>query len=197
MSDDSNNFWKWAAGILGTIISGVAVHYLTKGITPDKNPVIQSIPTPNKQIPNEKPVSTPTTPNEQPVPIPTTPNEQPVQNTSTSVPNISPEQEVNSYFNDINSNLYQSAWDRLPTALQTDEDIHPNGFKSFEKWYESMSSVDVKEVNVAESNSDSAEVNARVGYNFKDSRTVSNSLRFLLSWDSQAEKWRIEEIKRN
>jgi hypothetical protein len=107
------------------------------------------------------------------------------------------EEEVRNYYSNINNGRYQAAWDRLPTALQTDEDIHPNGFKSFEKWYESMSSVDVKEVNVAESNSDSAEVNARVGYNFKDSRTVSNSLRFLLSWDSQAEKWRIEEIKRN
>ncbi|MEM7556454.1 MAG: hypothetical protein AAF378_20605 [Cyanobacteria bacterium P01_A01_bin.84] len=185
MSDNSNNFWKWAAGILGTIISGVVVHYLTKGINPDKNPVIQSIPTPNKPKLSE-----------QPVPTPTILNEQPVLSTSTSLPNVSPEKEVNSYFNDINGGRYQAAWDRLPTAIQENENMHPNGFKSFEEWYESMNSVDVKEVNVAESNSESAEVNTRIAYNF-DNKAVSSSLRFLLSWDSQAEKWRITEIKKN
>ena len=81
--------------------------------------------------------------------------------------------------------------------MQKNKSIHPKGFKSFEEWYESMNYVDIKEVNVAESNSYSAEVNARVAYNFKDSRTAPNSLRFLLSWDSQAQKWRITKIEKN
>ncbi|MEM6398778.1 MAG: hypothetical protein AAF757_00890 [Cyanobacteria bacterium P01_D01_bin.116] len=107
------------------------------------------------------------------------------------------EEEVRNYYSNINNGRYQAAWDRLPTAIQKDKGRHPKGFKSFEEWYESMNSVDVKEVNVAESNSDSAEVNARIAYNFKDDRIVPNSLKFLLFWDSQAEKWRITEIKRN
>ncbi len=49
MSDGSNGFWKWVAGIIATIISGVTVYYLTEGASPDKqNPVIQPIPTPNE-----------------------------------------------------------------------------------------------------------------------------------------------------
>lgn len=109
----------------------------------------------------------------------------------------SPEQEIVTHFSDINNRLYQAAWDRLPTALQENKDVHPDGFKSFEEWYESMTSVDVKEVNVKNNDSDNAEVNVRVGYNFKDGRTGSNSLRYLLSWDIQAEKWRIIKIKKN
>jgi serine/threonine-protein kinase len=109
----------------------------------------------------------------------------------------SPKQEVVNYFSDINDGQYQTAWDRLPTALQENKTVHPDGFASFEEWWESMTYVDVREVNVAENNSDNAEVNVRIGYNFKGGSFGSNSLRFLLSWDSQVEKWRITAIKIN
>ena len=177
MSDDNNNFWQWIARILGSIIGGVIVYYLTEGLSTKINE-------PTRE-PTNTPSSTPASP---PISISITPP---------PIPRIPPEEEVNSYFNDINNRLYQAAWDRLPTTLQTNKNFHPEGFKSFEKWYEKMNSVDVIEVNVAENYSNRAEVNTRIVYNFKDGRTGTNSLRFLLSWDSQEEKWRITEFKKN
>jgi hypothetical protein len=183
-------------GLIGIlIVTGIAIYNISSGkeveaikwlggaevkFRPSQMPTVTDKTQPSTKIPKLEPVV--------------------VETAAPKFDRLTPKQEIDAYFNDINSGLYEAAWDRLPTALQENKDVHPNQFKSFEEWYESMNSVDVKnvkKVNVAENNSDSAEFDVLVVYNFKNGKFVSNSLRFLLSWDSQAEKWRIAEIKIN
>jgi serine/threonine protein kinase, bacterial len=74
----------------------------------------------------------------------------------------SPESEVLNYYNDVNSHRYQSAWDRLPIKLQENKNIHPNGYASFTSWWQTVESVDVKQVSIIEKNVNNAKVYANL-----------------------------------
>lgn len=114
-------------------------------------------------------------------------------NSNTQVP--SPSTEVVNYYNDINGGRYQSAWEKLPPALQSSTRVHPNGYASFEDWWEKVQSIEVQQVDVIENNPNNAVVNARVVYNMKAGNAKAVSLRYILTWDSQAQRWRFRRIQ--
>lgn len=114
---------------------------------------------------------------------------------STSQP--SPESEVLNYYNDVNSHRYQSAWDRLPIELQENRNVHPNGYASFTSWWETVESVDVKQVSIIEKNANNAKVNANLAYNMKKGNNKPLSLTYNLFWDSLVQQWKLVKVKVN
>jgi hypothetical protein len=67
---------------------------------------------------------------------------------STSTNITLPDNLVRSYFDNIKSGQYQKAWDMLPSDLQGNKSVHPNGYKSFTDWWQ-KTGVDVEAVKVA------------------------------------------------
>ena len=118
-----------------------------------------------------------------------------LNNSRNQIERPSPEKAIEDYYEDINNGQYRAAWERLPEGLQKDEDLHPNGYFSYVNWWETIDSVELKDLNIAEDNPDTAKVDVELAYNKNDGKVSSQKLQFSLFWDYDGDKWMFAKIR--
>jgi hypothetical protein len=102
---------------------------------------------------------------------------------------------VANYYGDINGRNYQAAWNKLPVELQNDTKVHPVGYKSFEDWWNSVDSIEIRNIRVVSRDNEKAEAIARTVYRMKDGRIAPYTLRYSLEWDANKQGWAIAKIR--
>jgi hypothetical protein len=112
-----------------------------------------------------------------------------------SISQASAESFVVQYYQDINNHQYQSAWNKLPSALQNDRGIHPNGYQSFVDFYKRLAGVQLTSSSVLEQDDSHAIVNADLKCEFKGGKTSSLFLRFHLIRNSDKKSWQLNKVK--
>ncbi|MFL0603964.1 hypothetical protein [Cylindrospermopsis raciborskii] len=136
-------------------------------------------------------------------PIPNTKSQIParadsVQKSYTATQNtsrISPEQVIRDYYDKINNQQYDTAWDIYPSTVKEDLNLHPNGYDSYLGWWTQVESVRVIRVSVQSEDKNSAIVNFRGEYSMKNRRLLPVRLRFYLDWNQNNATWYVTQIK--
>jgi hypothetical protein len=117
-----------------------------------------------------------------------------VKSISSSTGSTSADSLVQSYFTNIKSGQYQKAWDMLPSDMQRNKSIHPNGYNSFTDWWK-KTSVDVDAVKIVSQSDQEAVVNADVRYKSQKGSPQPLHLRYFLKRNSSTDNWVITKIK--
>jgi ribulose bisphosphate carboxylase small subunit len=107
----------------------------------------------------------------------------------------SPEKIVSTYYQDINDRQYQSAWNKLPSDLQQNRSIHPQGYQSFIGFFDRMKSIQVNELIVVEETASQAVVAADLNCEFRKDVKSPLFLRFVLNRNDYNQQWEISRIK--
>jgi serine/threonine protein kinase, bacterial len=107
----------------------------------------------------------------------------------------SPEKLISTYYQDINDRQYQSAWDKLPSDLQQNRNIHPQGYQSFAGFFDRMKSIQVNELIVVEETASQAIVAADLNCEFRKDVKSPLFLRFILNKNNPNQQWEISKIK--
>ncbi|MBD2438653.1 serine/threonine-protein kinase [Nostoc sp. FACHB-110] len=106
----------------------------------------------------------------------------------------SPEQFVQDYYARINEGQYQAAWNLLSPSYQNNQRLHPNGYLSYLDWWGGqVGSVNVDQVSVVESNTETSTVDAQLTYFMKSGKQVSSSVTLSLLWDVDNNRWAISD----
>jgi serine/threonine protein kinase, bacterial len=147
-----------------------------------KIPVASTLPTANNPPVSKAPI--------QPTPITLQP---PTQNPP--VNNADPSAMVTGYYNDLNSRNYGAAWSKLPADLQGNRQVHPAGYKSYEDWWTSVNSIEVRNVRLVSRTPQKAEAIASTVYHMKNGRSAPYSLRYFLDWNETSQSWQITKIR--
>ncbi|TFI54849.1 serine/threonine protein kinase [Mastigocladus laminosus UU774] len=130
-------------------------------------------------------------------PIPTqtpTPEETTATNPENTRP--SPEEFIQTYYATINQGQYQTAWYQLSPNYQNNKRLHPNGYLSYIDWWGGkVQQVEVEQVSLIESNTETAIVSAQLKYILKTGNESSSSINFSLLWDAENNKWVIADTK--
>jgi hypothetical protein len=114
----------------------------------------------------------------------------------TGISQPSPLPIVQNYLDLIRNRNYEPAWDMLPDSMKEDKQLHPNGYQSFYEWYNSISRLDVNDLSILESNTDSAAVKADLHYELSSGRELNFKLKFGLEFDSESRQWQIVAVKK-
>jgi hypothetical protein len=107
----------------------------------------------------------------------------------------SPEKLISTYYQDINDRQYQSAWAKLPSDLQQNRNIHPQGYQSFAGFFDRMKSIQVNELMVVEETASQAVVAADLNCEFRKDVKSPLFLRFVLNKNDPNQQWKISKIK--
>ncbi len=183
-----------AGGLIGSaIVIGFALNNrqpLNESATIRNEP--QETPTPITT-----PIPSPRVSDYSPTPIASpTPSVQLSSPTPTPVDRPSPEQAIQNYYANINQGQFQTSWDLLSPSLQNNRKLHPKGYVSYIDWWGNrVQSVDVKQVNLVQTNSETATVNARLQYSMKNGKTIPGSVNFILLWDAQSGRWIVGDAR--
>jgi serine/threonine-protein kinase len=192
--------------VLGGVIGGLTLIGLVAAALILKNqpPTLTSqtpLPSPTTQSQTFNPTPTPIpptpTPYSTPTPIPPTPT--PYIPTPTPQPTVnkpSPEQTLINYYNAINRGDYGEAWNMLPSSLQNNPRVHPDGFQSFKSWFQKTTPITVNSVQQVRQSTNTALVKVRYRY-VLNSRSRSMSLSYNLVWNSSQQRWLIESVRKN
>ena len=130
----------------------------------------------------------------QSVPIPTESSQS--SSTPPAVDKPSPEEFVQNYYTIINKREYQTAWNQLSPALQSNKKLHPKGYLSYIDWWGGqVQSIDIEQVNLVEASTDTATVDAQLKYFLKTGKEVPASVRFSLLWDAESNRWVLAAAK--
>jgi serine/threonine protein kinase, bacterial len=167
-----------------------------------KSPEPRKSPEPSKTV-VASPPSTPKPPaSNSPTPStpspPTTPTPPSSSSPSTPTPITNtpdPANTVSDYYGDLNSRNYNSAWNKLPVELRDNTKVHPAGYQSFEDWWNSVDSIEIRNIRVVSRDNEKAEAIARTVYRMKDGRTAPYTLRYSLEWDANKQGWAIAKIR--
>ncbi|AKG22057.1 serine/threonine-protein kinase [Calothrix sp. 336/3] len=158
----------------------------------------------------ETPVTTQT---ESPEPIDSTTeaSPQPTQtpeNTPTPIATITPTTEpqteqpapdnfIRNYYGTINQGDLQTGWNQLAPEYQSRRKLHPKGYKSYTQWWSGqVQNVQVQGVDLVETNSETATVDAQVKYVMKNGQEIPERVRFSLTWDTTSNRWLIADARR-
>jgi serine/threonine protein kinase, bacterial len=106
-----------------------------------------------------------------------------------------PANTITSYYSDINSRNYKTAWSKLPPDLQADRQVHPEGYSSFESWWNSVEAIDVRNVRILNQTPKSSEALVLTVYRMKNGRVQPYRLRYWLGWNEATQKWEITKIR--
>lgn len=109
-------------------------------------------------------------------------------------PQLSPQETVSTYYQNLNEGNLEAAWEKLPKELQNNPRVHPQGYISYAKWFNQVDSIDVQTIEVKEEKEDSAKVDVRFKYNMKNGKTSNHYLRYNLIWDKEKESWQFWQI---
>lgn len=107
------------------------------------------------------------------------------------------EQTLRDYYSAINSRQYQTAWNQLSIQHQNNTKSHPNGLNSFTEWWEQVTQVEIQQLISQKTSNQTATVDSRLYYSMQSGRTISQSLRYFLVWDTSSQKWLINKIQKN
>jgi hypothetical protein len=117
-----------------------------------------------------------------------------IASASSSANTTAPDTLVQNYFASIKNGQYQKAWDMLPSDMQRNKSIHPNGYNSFTDWWK-KTSVDVDAVKIVSQSDREAIVNADVRYKAQKGSPHPLHLRYFLKRNSSTDNWVITKIK--
>jgi hypothetical protein len=106
----------------------------------------------------------------------------------------SPEKIVSTYYQDINDRQYQSAWNKLPSDLQQNRSIHPQGYQSYTDFFDRMRSIQINELIVVEETASQAIVAADLNCEFRKDVKSPLFLRFVLNKNDHNQQWKIFRI---
>ena len=107
---------------------------------------------------------------------------------------LSPQETVSTYYQNLNKGNLEAAWEKLPKALQNNPRVHPQGYISYAKWFNQVDSIDVQTIEVREEKEDSAKVDVRFKYNMKSGQVSNHYLRYNLIWDEETKSWQFWQI---
>ena len=118
----------------------------------------------------------------------------PLNSSSNQIQRPDPKKVIEDYYNYINNGQYRAAWERLPEGLQSDKDLHSDGYFSYVNWWETIASVNLQNLDVVENNSDTAQVDVQLAYNKSDGTVSPQNLHFSLFWDYDTNQWMFAKI---
>lgn len=107
-----------------------------------------------------------------------------------------PQQAVLDYYASINREDYPTAWGLLPASLQNNKRIHPQGYSSFESWFQSLRPITVTDISVI----DQSDSQAIVGADYRcviNGKPKAEKLRYTLAWNQSLQRWQIESIRQS
>ena len=191
--------WRWIfLGAISPLLLGLVGFGIYTAVTPKSVPVniIVQAPSPSPaNSPSTSSTSSPTTQQSSPL----SPSSSPIITTSptTSSPGnntTSPEDIVRTYYDNIKSGRYSESWNMLPTSMQKDQSLHPNGYASFRDWW-TKTNVDVDVVRLAESSSTVAVVDVDVRFTANRGNPRPLHTRYFFTKDPVSNSWTISKIK--
>ena len=105
------------------------------------------------------------------------------------VPATDPGQFIHEYFNAVwQIRNYNYLWSLSTPGFQ--ENASPGGYQEFTSWWESVASVDILNVAVANNDGHHASVNVHVTFHLKDKETLSNrGYQYDLTYDPYRQTW--------
>jgi serine/threonine protein kinase len=107
-----------------------------------------------------------------------------------------PRDTVRDYYSKINKRDYSGAWDSLPTALQNNKSVHPNGYNSFLDWWENqVTEIEIQQINLISQTDRDAVVDADIKYLIKNKRVLFHAIRYYLAKDDRTHDWIIQKIR--
>lgn len=106
---------------------------------------------------------------------------------------LSPDQIITYYFFNIIQGEYKKSWNLLPSNLQRNPSIHPNGYNSFADWWKDAN-VGVDAIKLVSQNDREAVVNADVQY-IKRNSSRPFRLQYTLRKDKGSGNWAIATVK--
>ncbi|MEC4892794.1 MAG: serine/threonine-protein kinase [Oscillatoria sp. PMC 1051.18] len=112
------------------------------------------------------------------------------------VPKPSSQTALINYYEAINNQQYQAAWNLRTPSSQNDETQHPEGYKSFTDWWTQVRRVDILDLDVVGESGDFATVDSELRYFLNSGKTIDQSLRFNFIWDNQREEWLLDDVER-
>jgi hypothetical protein len=191
--------WRWISiGAASPLLLGLIGFGIYTAVTPKSVPVNIIV-----QAPLPSPASTPPPTSNNPSPI-TQQNLSslpiPLATTSptTSNPSItnttSPEDLVRKYYENIKGGRYQESWNMLPSGMQKDPALHPNGYASFSEWW-TKTNADIDATQLASQTDQEAVVNVDVRYTVNRGSMRRSHLRYFFSKDPVNNSWTISKIK--
>ncbi|MBK1987913.1 hypothetical protein A0J48_010235 [Sphaerospermopsis aphanizomenoides BCCUSP55] len=121
----------------------------------------------------------------------------PISSNSNTVYRPAPEKVIEGYYTKVNNHQYRDAWNVLPTALQEDKKLHPNGYNSFTDWWNKVEYVTVNQYSLEEVNNNWAVVSTKPRYRMKNGRTVTIPLKFYMSWNDANQQWEMVKFQKN
>lgn len=108
---------------------------------------------------------------------------------------LSPEEFVKQYYQNINNGNYQAAWDSLPIELQNDKFLHPNGYLSFTDWWgKTVKRIELQKVDVVSKTTQEAVVETYEKYLMSNRNITTHRLRYFLGKNSNNNGWQINKI---
>jgi serine/threonine protein kinase, bacterial len=132
------------------------------------------------------------------------PSTSPSPNPSTSPspivnpPSISPTDIVKDYYMKINTHDIQGAWDKLPSSIQNNRSVHPDGYNSFLDWWSNkVGSVQLLGTNLVTASDLEAIVDADIQYFMRSGqgKSTPQAMRYFFIKDTSNNTWRIDRIK--
>ncbi|NER97313.1 MAG: hypothetical protein F6J86_26285 [Symploca sp. SIO1B1] len=109
----------------------------------------------------------------------------------------SPEKALRDYYDTINSDKYQTAWNSLSSELQQSPTLHPEGYKSYTDWWTQVTRVDVLSTELVSADELNSTVDVNLRYLMSQSgKEVNQAVRFNFIWDQSSDRWLIDGVKR-
>jgi serine/threonine protein kinase, bacterial len=110
--------------------------------------------------------------------------------------NKDPRDNVRDYYSKIHNRNYSSAWDLLPTTLQNNKSVHPDGYNSFLNWWANqVADVEIQQTNLVSQTDREAVVDVDVKYLMRKGRVSPHRIRYFLNKDDRDNDWVIQKIK--
>jgi hypothetical protein len=108
----------------------------------------------------------------------------PIQNSS------SPEGFVRFYYSNINMRNYEFTWSLLTqNFISQANPPSQGGYQGYVKWWNTVDSVDVTEVDIIIQNKDSATIRISATYHYHNGATTQSQQRFYLIYDTSRSTW--------
>lgn len=101
----------------------------------------------------------------------------------------SPVDAARDYYAAINDNNIVLAWNTLSRELQQDDELHPNGFRDYKAWWDTVNAVRVEDLRLVEAGEDTARVDVHLQYFMKSGETSTDALRIRWIWDRYNDRW--------
>jgi serine/threonine protein kinase, bacterial len=107
-----------------------------------------------------------------------------------------PRDTVRDYYSKIHNRNYSGAWDSLPTALQNNKSVHPDGYNSFLNWWANqVADIEIQQTSIVSQTDREAVVDVDVKYLMIKGRVSPHRIRYFLTKDDRTNDWVIQRIK--